>query len=371
MTTRPLADSESQPLPYVRNAACLLALCFLALVTWFSATAQAQPPAAPPPAPAVVPAPAPGAKVDVIRDRFPGGAVKVERHVVQVPGGDFVNHGPWTSFFPDGKKIGGGEMLMGKRHGVWSRWFAPGEAMFGGPLYDAYQGPFTSEVAFAAGELDGPWIVFDKNKTKISEWGFKGGVQHGPWVWWYANGQIRREMIYVNGAIDGAVIEYSPEGKVISKVVYLAGRKKVEGIGYYAPRVKRWAGWYLYGPEVAKSRWDWWYGHAETVVTGYKSPKQKHGKWTWWHPNSQKWVEGVYFDGKRTGPWTWWAPDGKIEQAKEFPAIAPPPTAPPAGAPIPGAPPAVAPPVGAPPVGAPATTPATAPAAAPVASPRR
>src|SRR5687767_5356867 len=75
------------------------------------ANAPGSPAADAPGSPAAPPAVAPGdlPPSEVIKERFPNGAVAIDRHVIKDPKGAYVNHGKWTAYYPDGKTIGGGE----------------------------------------------------------------------------------------------------------------------------------------------------------------------------------------------------------------------------------------------------------------------
>lgn len=252
-------------------------------------------------------------KIEIVKERFPNGAIAVERHTTQDDKGNYINHGDWVAFYPDGKQLGGGAYVMGKRVGPWSRWFSDydRDSLFSQPLYREYQGPFKSEAIFVAGELHGPWIIYDHNKQRISQWNFVKGAPHGAWTWYYPSGQKRREAHYVEGVQHGPVHEWAPDGKVILKVDYLGGRKKEQVVKYYGPGRKHWEGWYLRAKEVTRTSYEWWKGAAETSVVRVDGGDQRVGKWTWWFPNGQKQVEGVYAVGKSDLEWTWWHPNGQ------------------------------------------------------------
>ncbi len=291
---------------------------------------------------------------EVIRERYPNGAVRVERHVIQIENGDYVNHGPYTYFGPDGRKLGGGEFVLGKRNGVWTRWFYRADGpLFQEPVYAPYDEPFLSEAHFVDGQIHGPWSIYDRHKQKISEWHFEAGKPHGVWTWYYPGGQKRRELIYVQGDPEGKVLQWSRTGVVDDTEQYAGGRLRRLESAYYGPRQKRWEGWYLYGKEITKTTYDWWKGQASTIVLSVAGEKVRDGKWTWWypngqkesegvyvagakngvwtwwHPNGQKWIQGEYVLDSQSGRWTWWNPEGKVERTKEFPTI----TAPPSGDP--------------------------------------
>ena len=114
--------------------------------------------------------------VEVIRERHPNTAVKVERHVTQDAEGNYYNHGLWTEWDEKGRLVGSGEYRYGKRHGRWLRWYGPNEApMLQGALYKDFQAPFVAEATFEDGVLNGTWKVFDSKNRKVSEWEFDHG----------------------------------------------------------------------------------------------------------------------------------------------------------------------------------------------------
>jgi antitoxin component YwqK of YwqJK toxin-antitoxin module len=321
-----------------------------------SAPAAPAPPASQPPTSGSVAAPsagdvaaAPPIKAEVIQERYPSGAVHVERQVIQDAKGDYINHGPWKAFYPDGKLIGGGDFVGGKLNGKWSRVFAlGGGVLFASGLYDPKLAPFVSEAVFVEGALEGPWIITGSNQVVLSHWEFKQGKQHGSWIWFYPNGQKRREATYLGGEIAGDAINYAADGSVANKETYVDGRLKTLKAGYYGPGLKSWEGWYLLARPIVRTNYNWWEGDASTVIIGSEGRDQRHGLWTWWHPNGQKqtegkyvldaaeghwlwwhpngqtWIEGDYVLGKKSGPWSWWHPNGVLQRSQAFAVIAPP-----------------------------------------------
>jgi antitoxin component YwqK of YwqJK toxin-antitoxin module len=185
-----------------------------------------------PAAPEIAPVPLPeGAQQEVIKERLPNGAVSIERQVIKDASGAYVNFGHWKGYYPDGRVMGEGEYVQGKRHGKWTRWYAPGEApMFNNALYAPYAWHF-SEAYFDNGVLHGPWVVMDANKRILSVWEFKGGKQDGPWVWYYPTGAKRREAIYAGGQLIEAV-NFAPDGKIAEKETWIDGRQKVFRVQY-------------------------------------------------------------------------------------------------------------------------------------------
>src|SRR5688572_22370325 len=78
-------------------------------------------------------------QTEIIRERYPNTAIKIERHVGQDADGNYFNHGLYTHFDEKGRVIGTGEFRQGKRQGKWQRWFAANEGpMFSGPMFKEF-----------------------------------------------------------------------------------------------------------------------------------------------------------------------------------------------------------------------------------------
>jgi antitoxin component YwqK of YwqJK toxin-antitoxin module len=258
-------------------------------------------------------------QVEVIRERHPNTAVKVERHVTQDAEGNYYNHGLWTQWDEKSRLVGTGEYRYGKRHGRWLRWYAPGEApMLAGPIYKEFQPPFVAEATFDDGVLHGTWKVFDVKNRKVSEWEFDHGDRHGKSVWYYPNGQKRREVDYRQGQIDGQVMEWEHGNKLVSNEKYVDGHRLAPQTDNYAPGQKRAEGWVLYAKENLKSNYDFWAGVAKVEVVGTEGVNQRHGLWTWWHKNGQKQMEGRYEQDMPIGKFTWWYPNGQKQLQGEY-----------------------------------------------------
>ena len=67
---------------------------------------------------------APEPKGEIIRERYPSRAVKIEREVIQDQAGNYVNHGTFRMWDPNGTLVLEGQYYFGKRE-------APGDASTG------------------------------------------------------------------------------------------------------------------------------------------------------------------------------------------------------------------------------------------------
>jgi antitoxin component YwqK of YwqJK toxin-antitoxin module len=283
-----------------------------------------------------------GENVEIIKERYPDGAIKIEREVTQDAQGNYINHGSWKMWDKSGNPVAQGEFRYGNRTGTWVRWYhgASEADLLQQIPYRLFAGPFISQATFEHGQLNGTWNIYDGKKRKISQWGFTDGKRHGASIWWFPNGKKMREVQYRDGLIDGQLIETSSEGTVTANYTYQEGRKLAQKTSTYNGGAKKSQGMYLYAKDIEQSPDDWWTG--KLMVTTKAGKDEKQGAWiswhsngqrqlegtydhdlqvglfTWWHANGQKALEGRYDAGKQDGEWTWWYPNGQKSIRGEY-----------------------------------------------------
>lgn len=276
-----------------------------------------------------------GPQTEVIKERYPNGATKIERETTQDEQGNYVNHGMFKTFNERGALTAQGEYNSGKRTGPWIRWYrsVTENKMFASQPYQQFPGPFISQATFVDDELDGTWTIYDGRKHKISEWHFKNGRRHGPSTWWLPTGRKLREMNFRDGELDGEWSEWRPDGSLIGKELYTAGRKQALKVSHHKGGAKKSEGMYLFARQIEQTPDDWWQGKPMTLTHSGKD--ERHGPWTawypsgqrqqegtyehdlqagtfnWWHPNGQKALHGKFEAGKQDGRWTWWYASGQ------------------------------------------------------------
>jgi antitoxin component YwqK of YwqJK toxin-antitoxin module len=252
-----------------------------------------------------------GPIIEVIKERYPNGAVRIERETTQDAQGNYVNHGMFKTFNERGALTAQGEYQDGKRIGPWVRWYrsVTDAKLLASQPYQQFAGPFISQATFVDGELDGAWTIYDGRKHKISEWNFKKGRRHGPSTWWLPSGRKLREMNFVEGELDGAWSEWRPDGSLIGKESYTAGRKQSLKSSYHRGGAKKSEGMYLFAKEVEQTPDDWW--QCQPMTLTHTGKDERHGPWTAWHPNGQRQQEGTYEHDLQNGPFTWWHSNGQ------------------------------------------------------------
>ncbi|HEY2892732.1 MAG TPA: hypothetical protein VGJ16_00915 [Pirellulales bacterium] len=307
-----------------------------------------------------------GEEVEVIKERFKNGSIKIEREVTQDQHGNYVNDGSWKMWDERGQLVAQGQYQNGKRKGTWVRWYrsATEADLLGKSPYQQFIGPFISQATFVDGQLHGTWTIYDSKMHKISQWRFAEGKREGVSTSWHATGKKMREVTYHNGDLDGRVTEWKPDGAVRLQEEYQQGRKLAEKLIHHNGGSKKSSGMFLFAKEEEKTPDDWWQCKPHTLVktghderhgkaivwhpnaqmqlsgeyehdvqiglfTWWHASGQKaleghfdHGKqdgeWTWWYASGQKSIHGEYAHGNPTGRWTWWKEDGKVAQSADL-----------------------------------------------------
>lgn len=256
---------------------------------------------------------------DVVRERFPSGAVKIERHLTQDADGNFLNHGAWTQWDEKGRLVARGEYRQGERHGKWFRRYDAKQAsLFSEPANRGFELPYGTEAEFVDGKIHGTWVVFDARKRKICAWEFDAGQRQGRSVWYSPNGQIRQEVLFKNGQMDGDLRQLNADGKLVAVQTYIEGRRLATETKYHAPGKKKSEGPILYAATYTDVMYDWWTGSGEVVPPSKEQTNQRHGLWTWWYSNGKKQLEGRYENDLSVGDFRWWYANGQRQLRGDY-----------------------------------------------------
>ncbi|HWA99147.1 MAG TPA: hypothetical protein VG713_11670 [Pirellulales bacterium] len=279
--------------------------------------------------------------IEIIQERYPNAAIKVERSVTRDTEGNYVNHGPWAFWDESGHLVTKGVYRANLRHGQWARLFKANEGnMFAGPQFKGFDAPFVSEAMFEDGQLNGPWTITDSKDRVICEMEFKHDVQDAAMIWYYPTGQKAQEVTFRDGKIEGDLVEYAADGKVTRKDTYLGGRKLGKEVETYSPGVKKSERAYLYAmpttvysfadgtvrsipapkdkQKMAHGLSTWWYKNGQKQLEGEYDQDMPVGKFTWWHSNGQKQTEGSFIAGMQSGRWVWWHPNGQKQSEGDY-----------------------------------------------------
>lgn len=250
--------------------------------------------------------------VEMITERYANGKVRIQRYVCQDANRNYVNHGTWTAYSPQGKMLAQGEFQDGKMHGKWMRELPRLGVQAG------FQGPFTSQADFKYGELHGTWTIFDAAQRLVASWDFKAGELDGKTAAWFPNGQQKSEMTFVDGQPDGEALLYNNQGRLVRKDYYRDGKQLIPVVSRYDNKQKETEGWLLRSNFVFKSHFDWWHGIAEIHRENSAGEDQKVGKWVQWYRNGQLKYVGHFDQGDAVGKHSWWHENGQRQLAGEY-----------------------------------------------------
>ncbi len=305
--------------------------------------------------------------VEVVRERYANGNVRIERCVVLDADKNYVNHGSWKMFATGGEVVAEGQYDMGKRIGLWTRFVNRNESpVLNEHPYNRFKAPFTSQASFDNGVIDGEWLIEDADKRKVVQITFKDGERHGPSIAWLPTGKMYRQATYDEGVPVGDVLEvnnksgefertasYVDGRKVVNKTTYYTGtrNKKTEALYLAATTVKKspddfwnlhfaayttqgkdlrhgsWKEWYSNGKPLQEGFYQndkksgtfiFWHENGQIAVTGEYKDDVPQGLWVWYHPNGLKSAIGKYQEGTYIGEWRWWSEDGRLTKRKSY-----------------------------------------------------
>lgn len=304
--------------------------------------------------------------IEVVRERYADGRVKIEREVTLDSDGNYVNHGTWQMRTPAGAVIAEGQYNLGQRVGLWTRWHSKNDTPTLNQFpFNRFKPPFMSQVNFTNGLMDGEWLIVDADERKCVQISIKMGERHGPAITWLPTGKTYRQSTFDNGVPVGDVLETDKDGALMRAASFVDGRKVVTKTNHYArDKQKKIESLYLAATTTQKSPDDFWslkfaeyisegedlrhgpmnawyengqlqlegfyqhdekfgtftYWHAngQMAATGEFKDDLPHATWVWWHPNGQKAVIGSYRNGVLIGQWRWWDESGRLAQQKLY-----------------------------------------------------
>lgn len=261
-------------------------------------------------------------EVELVRERYTDGKVRVERQVTLDKEGNYVNHGAWKLFSKEGDVIAEGQYNFGERVGMWTRWIGRTDSTssLNDQPFKSFKTPFMSQASFTNDKMDGEWTITDANDRKMLTVTLKNGERDGVTTMWLPNGSIYRQMTYEHDVPVGDVLEPNPKknGEVGKAATYDNGRKIVTKTEYYPRGSKQLKSevMYLAAKTVKQSADDYW---ATTLAKfAPEGEDLRHGSIKLWYANGQAQQEGFYDHGKKTGVFTYWHENGQISTTGEY-----------------------------------------------------
>lgn len=280
---------------------------------------------------------------EVFVERFPDGAVKVEREVALDEHGNYVNHGPWRMWSQEGKLVAEGSFEYGKRTSIWTRWYDRNDSpLLSQQPFRAFDAPFLSQTHYENDTMDGEWSIFDAQQRRCCQLSIYQGKRQGMSIFWLPDGTVLQQEAYEENVPTGDVLILDGKtGKLTQSKHFLQGREmltkkvpyrrmkqiQVEG-NFLAPTLvqktaddfwnMQFATYEPQGEELRHGRWQEWYPNGQPKMLGQYKYNKMVGQFSYWHSNGQKAAEGEYLQDKHHGIWVWWHQNGQKSVTGDF-----------------------------------------------------
>ena len=257
-------------------------------------------------------------EVELIQERYPDGAIKIERQMTLDRDGNYVHHGSWKMFSTDGDVIAEGQYHFGQRVGMWTRWHGKKDGIFNEVPYNQFKAPFMSQANFTNGVMDGEWLIVDADQRKCQQISLKMGERHGMAITWMTNCKIFRQAAYDHGTPTGDYLEFDTQSRELKRrATYTEGRKVTnKSRDYPGTKQKKIETMYLAAETKVASADQFWNAKLAKYTT--EGEALRHGLTKAWYPNGKIEMEGTYQQGKKTGTFTFWHENGQIASTGEY-----------------------------------------------------
>lgn len=309
---------------------------------------------------------------EIIRERYPNGATKIEREVIQDANKNFINHGEWKLLLPNGRVTAKAQFQFGKKSGEWARWLTTKEApTLSAAPFNQFKAPFLSTFQYTDDQLNGVWQLVDSANRKLFEINLQDGKREAAARFYFANGRNYKLMTYRNGRLDGPFQVWNAQGALVENRKFQEGHEVGKITEYYPASMGRtkvkklefdvlageiesetlddpWSirfavekklgvdlkdgnveAWYpngqlkftgKYEEDMQSGVFAWYFQNGQKQAEGKLIDGERIGEWTWWHQNGMRASSGQYIAGKPAGDWQWWLADGKLNKTKSFEA---------------------------------------------------
>ncbi len=258
-------------------------------------------------------------EVELVRERYADGKIRVERQVTLNNEGNYVNHGAWKLFSTGADVLAEGQYYFGQRTGMWTRWIARNDSpMLNEIPFKQFKAPFMSQAHFADDKMEGDWTIADADDRKMMVVSLKAGDRNGTTTIWLPNGKVFRQMTYDGATPVGDLLEVNAKtGELAKTATFDNGRKIITKTEHY-PRGRQLKSetLYLAAKSVVQAPDDFW----TTTLAKFASEGKdlRHGSAKTWYPNGQLEQEGTYQNDKKTGTFTYWHENGQVATTGEY-----------------------------------------------------
>jgi len=166
-------------------------------------------------------------RASVQREYFNDGVqLKLERHVLVIPGGGIVPNGREAAWYSDGVQEYERFFENDQPAGVWKAWYrtgAPrsevqvGSTGTGTTTWWYENGVISSKGQTVGGLKQGPWVHRYENGQRSAEGEYSRGKRQGAWQLWEESGKPKASGKYENGVRVGRWELWTESGESVSR----------------------------------------------------------------------------------------------------------------------------------------------------------
>lgn len=127
---------------------------------------------------------APEQTVNLVEEHWPGGQLRLRKHVLHRDDGTVVDHGSFERWHDNGEKEYEAVFVHGKKEGTTVRYHKNGRK--------------ATQQEYRNGRRHGPSITWDATGAKVKEENWADGKPHGIWTVWQ-DGEVKWRHSYDHG----------------------------------------------------------------------------------------------------------------------------------------------------------------------------
>jgi len=203
--------------------------------------------------------------------------------------------GPWTDYYPDGRKQCAGDYEDDVQTGLWTYWFENGNKEMEGRFVDERR--------------EGPWTSWHENGALRSEGRFEAGFEEGLWRFHDASGALEHEGTFALGQPELRWTWFHADGSVRETGVYHAGVK----VGPWTTQESAGGKSEILYPVPAGFEWvEERFSDSSLERMGFLCDGAPAGRWHSFHPGGKLRLECTFSHGAPNGSARAWRADGSL-----------------------------------------------------------
>ena len=218
-------------------------------------------------------------------------------------------HGPFTSYFSNGRTEAKGNYRNNEQEGTWQYYYESGNLRMEGEYrrgnivgmwkYYYENGNLSARGLLFDGKRQDTWTEYYESGQRKNEGKFLDGLKVGVWNYYYEDGKLKAQAIYNQGR--GIYREFYTNGKTKSEGLNVNGRSDSTWTFYFEDGGVKSVGTYEHG--VRQGPWTYYYDNGKVMAEGYYREGEPDGKWNYYYEDGTLNSEGALQMGRKEGFW--------------------------------------------------------------------